>query len=298
MPKATAAKYANLAKNVPFKEYEEGGFRQGTVLDKEWLGFDVHIKYGTYWVAGKMGQEPYVPHTHDFDQVLLFAGSDMDDIGELGVEVEFCLGDDLETHMITTTTAVAIPKGMPHSPATINILNRRFFYYEISMTPEYKETPVHTTKKPGPVAGWRSATRKYIMPLAFSRKGAWHYGPTNRDDGGGYIAFVRTKEVAGFDFVMLYESMKKGPYRICPEPEKPHAHPTTQIMMFLGTNPDDLSELGADFEICLGRELEKHKFNKSTAILTPPFLPHWPGGVVKLDKPIIMADIHPFGNEH
>jgi hypothetical protein len=290
-------KYDNLAKAIPFKDYNEGGFRQGTVLDKKWLGFDVHIKYGTYWLAGKMGSEPYTPHAHDFDQVLLFAGSDMDDIGDLGAEVEFCLGDDLETHMITTTTAVAVPRGTPHFPATINILNRRFFYYEISMTPEYTEKPVHADKKPGPIAGWRSATRKYIMPLAFIRKGAWHYGPTNRDDGGGYIAFVRTKEAAGFDFVMLYESMKRGPYRIGPEPDKPHTHPTTQIMMFLSTNPDDLSDLGADFEICLGKEQEKHSFNKSTAILTPPFLPHWPGGVVKLEKPIIMADIHPFGNE-
>ncbi len=291
-------KYDNLVKNVPIKEYEEGGFRAGAELDKEWLGFDVNIKYGAYWTAGRMGKEPYTPHVHDFDQVLLFAGSDMDDIGELGAEVEFCLGDDLETHMITTTTAVAIPRGMPHFPATVNFLNRRFFYYEISITPEYKETPVLADKKPGPIAEWRSATRKYIMPLAFSRKGAWHYGPTNRDDGGGYISFVRTKEVAGFDFVMLYESMKKGPYRICPNPEKPHTHPTTQVMMFMGTDTDDLTDLGADFEICLGKEMEKHTFNKSAAVLAPPFVPHWPGGVVKLTRPIIMADIHPFGNDH
>ena len=69
-------------------------------------------------------------------------------------------------------------------------------------------------------------------------------------------------------------------------------------MMFLGTDTDDLSDLGADFEICMGKEMEKHKFNKVDSLLTPPFLPHWPGGVVKLNRPIIMADIHPFGNEH
>jgi hypothetical protein len=298
MPKAMAPKYNNLAKAIPVKEYPDGGFRQGTVLDKQWLGFDVHIKYGAYSIAGRMGKTPYTPHAHDFDQVILFGGSDMSDIGDLHAEVEFCLGDDLETHMITTTTAVAIPRGMPHYPATVNILNKPFFYYEISLTPKYSEKPVLTKKQPGPIAGMRSPMKKYVMPLAFVRKGAWAYGPTNRDDGGGHLAFVRTKDVAGFDFVMLYESMKRGPYRICPEPEKPHAHPTTQIMMFLGTNPYDLTDLGAEFEICLGKELEKHTFTKSTAVLTPPFLPHWPGGVVKLDKPIIMCDIHPFGNEH
>lgn len=294
--KARALKYDNFVKAIPFMDFEEDGFRRGAILDKNWLGFDVHIKYGSYWLAGHMGKKPYVAHAHDFDQVLLFAGSDMNDIGDLGAEVEFCLGEELERHVITTTTAVAIPKGMPHFPATIHTLNRPFFYYEISLTTEYHEKPV-LRKKPGPIAGFRAATKKYIMPLAFIRKGAWHYGPTNRDDGGGYLAFVRTKEVAGFDFVMLYESIKRGPYRIGPDPEKPHAHPTTQIMLFLGTDPYSMEDLGAEFEICLGKEKEKHKFTKSTAVLTPPFLPHWPGGVVKLERPIIMCDIHPFGNE-
>lgn len=297
MAKANVAKYDNYVKEVPIKEINEGGFRQGAVLDKKWLGFDVHVKYGAYTVAGRMGGKPDTPHVHDFNQVILFAGSDMNDIGDLNAEVEFCLGDNLERHMITTTTAIAIPKGMPHFPATVNFLNKPFFYYEISITDKYAEKQL-AKKEPGPIVAMRSATRQYVMPLAFIRKGAWHYGPTNRDDGGGHLAFIMTKDKAGFDCTILYESMKRGPYRLCPDPEKPHAHPTTQIMMFMGTDPYNMEDLGAEFEICLGKELEKHTFTRSSAILTPPFLPHWPGSVVKLDKPMIMCDIHPFGNEH
>ena len=290
-------KYGKHVKTLKFKEHEQGGLRQECVMDGKYLGIDAHIKYGVFWTAGKMGKNPDKPHIHDFDQVLLFAGSDMDDIGELGAEVELCLGENLETHMITTTTAVAIPKGVPHFPATVNFLYERFFYYEISIAPVYKETVYKTDKKPGPVVSWRADTRKYVMPLSFSRKGAWHYGPLNRDDGGGYISFVVTKERAGFDFVMLYESMKNAPYRIGPDPDNPHTHPTTQVMCFLGTDPDDPSDLGAEFEICLGKEEERHVFTKSTAVVTPPFLAHWPGGLLKADWPIIMADIHPFGND-
>ncbi|OGO32913.1 MAG: hypothetical protein A2Z29_01605 [Chloroflexi bacterium RBG_16_56_11] len=297
MPGTTAAKYGNQVKALLFKDFEEGGFREGTEMTSEFLGLDVHIKYGIFWTAGRIGKPPYTPHVHDFDQVMLFAGSDMNDLGELGAEIEFCLGEEMETHMITTTTAVAIPRGTPHLPAAVNRLDRRFYLMEISIAPECRETPLATDKKPTPPAGWRSKYRKYIMPLAFTRKGAWHYGPENRDDGGGYISFIRTQD-AGFDFVMLYENMKKGPYRLCPEPDKPHAHPTTQIMCFLGTDTDDPGDLGAEFEICLGKEEERHRFNRSTAVVTPPLLPHWPGGVVKLTRPIIMADIHPFGNEH
>jgi hypothetical protein len=293
-----ATKYGQHLKTLAFKDQGMNPLRQAAVMDGKYLGIDAHIRYGAFWTAGKIGRAPYGPHTHDFDQVLLFAGSDMDDIGELGAEVELCLGEAMETHMITTTTAVAIPKGMPHFPATVNRLDKRFFFYEISIAPVYKEKPFKTDKKPTPPVDWRAETRKYVMPLAFSRKGAWHYGPLNRDDGGGYISFVVTKEKAGFDFVMLYESMKKAPYRICPDPDKPHAHPTTQVMCFLGTDTDDLTDLGAEFEICLGKEEERHRFTKSTAVVTPPFLPHWPGGLVKLDKPIVMCDIHPFGNDH
>ena len=298
MPKTAARKYDNNAKAVPIKDLNEGGLRQGIILDKEWLGFDVHVKYGSYTVAGRMGKNPGTTHVHDFNQVIIFGGSDMSDIGDLHAEVEFCLGENLERHMITTTTAIAIPKGMPHFPATVNFLNKPFFYYEISLTDKYSEKSVLAGKEPGPIVAMRSELRKYVMPLAFTRKGAWAYGPTNRDDGGGHLAFIMTKDRADFDCTILYESMKRGPYRLCPDPEKPHAHPTTQIMMFMGTDPYNMEDLGAEFEICLGKELEKHTFSKSTAILTPPFLPHWPGGVVKLQKPMIMCDIHPFGNDH
>jgi hypothetical protein len=67
-------------------------------------------------------------------------------------------------------------------------------------------------------------------------------------------------------------------------------------MLFLGTDTDDLSELGAEFEICMGKEAERHVFTKPTAVVTSPHLPHWPGGLIKLTKPIIMADIHPTGD--
>ncbi|HSW58557.1 MAG TPA: hypothetical protein VLH15_09155 [Dehalococcoidales bacterium] len=290
-------RYGNLVKSLPFKDFAEGGFRQGSEMTSQWLNLPVNIRYGTYWMGGKMGSGQDQPHVHDYDQVLIWFGADMTDLGELGAEIELTLGEDLETQMITVSTAVAIPRGMPHFPATIQRMDKRFFYMEISIAAQCSETVYVTDKKPVLASGFRTKYGKYISALSFRRKGAWYYGPTNRDDGGGSIAFVRTQEM-GFDFVMLYENMKKAPYRLCPEPEKPHAHPTTQIMLFLGTDPEDISQFNAEFEICMGKELEKHVFTQPTAVITPPFLPHWPGGLVKAKKPILMCDIHPFGNDH
>jgi hypothetical protein len=67
-------------------------------------------------------------------------------------------------------------------------------------------------------------------------------------------------------------------------------------MLFLGSDPNDLTDLGGEFEICMGKEEERHVFTKPTAVITAPFLPHWPGGAVKVSKPMIMMDIHPSGD--
>jgi hypothetical protein len=290
-------KYDQYIKHLPFQNYERGCIRQGSVMDGKFLGVDAHVQYGACWNPGKMGKGPYGPHVHDFDQIMLWLGGDMNDIGELGAEVEMCMGEEMETHMITTSTAVAIPKGVPHNPGIINRLFKRCIYMEVSIAPEYKETPITTNVPPTIPAGMRSKYGKYFMPLFFRRKGAWTYGPLNKDDGGGSIAFIRTEEV-GIDFVLLYVNMKKAPYRMGPDPDNPHTHPTTQIMCFLGSDPDDISQFNAEFDICLGEERERFVFSTPTAVVTPPFLPHWPGGLLKCSKPIIMADIHPFGNAH
>ena len=192
----------------------------------QFLGINASIRYGACWTAGKMGQELSSPHVHDFDQIMFFLGSDMNDLSELGAEVEFCIGEEMETHMITCSTAIAIPRGMPHFPATINRMDKRIIVAEISITKEYSEKPFVTDKKPSPPVGMRPKYMKNVAPILFRRKGAWVYGPTNHDDGGGTISFIVTKE-AGFECVCIYESMKKAPYRIGPNPDKPHAHPTT-----------------------------------------------------------------------
>ena len=291
-----ATKYGEYVKSLSFKDYGMGCYRQGTMMDSEFLGLDIHIQYGAYWTAGRMGKEPYLPHVHDFDQIMLWLGADTNDLGELGAEVELCIGEEMETHMITTSTAVAIPRGLPHMPATITRMDKRIVFMVISCAPKYDASPISTDRKPSEPVGMRSAKySQHVLPLSFRRKGAWFYGPENRDDGGGSIAFIRTQDL-GFDFTMLYESMKRAPYRIGPDPYKPHTHANTQVMLFLGTDTDDLSELGAEFEICMGKEEERHVFTTPTAVVTPPYLPHWPGGVIKLTKPIIMADIHPSGD--
>jgi hypothetical protein len=294
----TATKYGQYVKKLAFRDNEPGFYRQVTTLDGATLGLDAYIEYGAYWAAGSMGNELYTPHTHDFDQVMLWLGADANDMGELGAEVELCLGEEGEKHMITTSTAVAVPKGMPHFPATITRMDKRFVFLTVSCAGEYKETRLPVNKKAfekSPVMSFIAKYRDNVINLAFTRKGAWSYGPKNRDDSGGSLSFIRGKDTM-FDFLIMCESIKRAPYRFGPEPDKPHVHPRPEILTFMGTDLNDLGQLGGEVEIYLGKEMERHVLTTPTAVVIPGGLAHCPLVITRVDRPMILCDIRPFGS--
>jgi len=239
------------------------------------------------------------PHAHDYDQALLWMGVDTNDMGELGAEIELCLGDEGEKYMITTSSSVSIPKGLPHFPATINRMDNRFIYMEISCASACKENPVTYDKKAFetvPVVGWNGKHRGHIMDTAFIRKGPWHYGPKNRDDSGGSLAFISGRD-PDFDFLVMCESLKKAPYRFGPIPDKPHAHPKPEILFFIGTDTNNLGDLGGEAEIYLGKEMERHLITEPAAVVIPKGLAHCPLIITRIDRPFILTDVRPFGSE-
>ena len=67
----------------------------------------------------------------------------------------------------------------------------------------------------------------------------------------------------------------------------PHAHPTSEILGFFGTDPENPYELGAEIELCMGEELEKHTFTKSTLVYIPPGMVHSPLVYKRVSKPFM-----------
>jgi hypothetical protein len=288
-------KYGHLLKKLSFQDYGPGFCRQGTRMTSDLLGLDVNVDFGSFWMAGKMGKEPYGPHIHDYNQVMIFIGADMSDLGYLGAEVEFCLGtgNEMEKHMIATSTAVLIPKGFPHFPATITRMDKRFLFLVISLTRDMKLTPVPSDRAPEtvPVSGWRSKYGDKILPLAFLRNGPWHYGPLNQDTHDGAMANIVAKE---FPFNMSYESVRRVPYRFGPVPDKPHSHDYDEFALLLGADTNELTELGVEFETGMGPELENLEVKVPSATVFPKGFLHGPGAFLKLTKPCIFAIIRPY----
>jgi hypothetical protein len=67
------------------------------------------------------------PHTHDYDEIIGFFGTDLNDPYDLGAEVELWLGD--EKHIIKKTSLVFIPAGLKHGPLYFLRVDRPVFHY-------------------------------------------------------------------------------------------------------------------------------------------------------------------------
>lgn len=71
----------------------------------------------------------------------------------------------------------------------------------------------------------------------------------------------------------------------------PHTHPYAEILMHIGTDHNNPSELGAEVEIYMGPEMEKHIITKTCAVYIPPNFIHCPYRVVKTFRPWIVVQI-------
>lgn len=99
---------------------EDSAFPEGRgwvqiLTEKEFPGSNV---YFVHWV---MPERQHVeteighpPHLHKEPEILFLIGTDPNDPFDLGGEVEISLGPEMEKHVISRTSALCIPAGLPH----------------------------------------------------------------------------------------------------------------------------------------------------------------------------------------
>ena len=76
-----------------------------------------------------------VPHVHDNDEILGFYGTNLDDPYDLGGEIEIEI--DGELHILTKSSLIFLPGGMPHCPLAVTKVDRPIFHFSIVMDPQY-----------------------------------------------------------------------------------------------------------------------------------------------------------------
>ncbi|MBN1177544.1 MAG: hypothetical protein JXA51_07685 [Dehalococcoidales bacterium] len=75
----------------------------------------------------------------------------------------------------------------------------------------------------------------------------------------------------------------------------PHRHDYEEIFLFLGTNPEDTTDLGAEVDFWLGEgdERDKVTFTTSSSIYIPPNLVHFPQVWRNVKRPVMTIVIMP-----
>ncbi len=82
---------------------------------------------------------PPIEHSHDYDEYLVFLGSNQKDPRDLGGEIEFWM--DGEKYMITKSCAVFIPAGVKHAPIYFKRIDTPIWYIATSPTKLYEVPP-------------------------------------------------------------------------------------------------------------------------------------------------------------
>jgi hypothetical protein len=75
------------------------------------------------------------PQSHDWDEYLVFLGTNPEDPFDLGGEVEFWM--EGEKHIITKTCAIFVPRGVYHCPFYIRRVDRPFVFITTGNTVKY-----------------------------------------------------------------------------------------------------------------------------------------------------------------
>ena len=108
------------------------------IMDKIVPGCSLFVGCEILW--GLPGGKPVsieLPHSHDFDEVIGFGGTNRNYPRELGGEIEFNMGG--ETHILTKTCLIFVPKGVEHCPVTFKRIDTPIFMFEAANNATYEK---------------------------------------------------------------------------------------------------------------------------------------------------------------
>jgi hypothetical protein len=74
--------------------------------------------------------------------------------------------------------------------------------------------------------------------------------------------------------------------------EEPHSHDFDEFLCFTTLNPAEPKVLGAEIELSLGKEEEKHIINTPSVVCIPKGMVHSPVNFKKVDKPVLFCNIY------
>ena len=96
------------------------------------------------WMWSQQGQlYTEISHTHEWDEIWIFAGTDRNNPKELGAELDFYLGD--EQYIVDKSCIVFIPGGLAHGPCGMRKIDRPLLFITMGNSKTYDRTAGNET---------------------------------------------------------------------------------------------------------------------------------------------------------
>jgi len=98
-------------------------------LDSEVIKGAFYVECVWFWPTDKKDNASPEPHTHKYDEVLAFFGTNRDDLNDLGAIIELWI--DGERNVMNQSFLAFIPAGVVHNPLNMLEITRPVFHFAV-----------------------------------------------------------------------------------------------------------------------------------------------------------------------
>jgi hypothetical protein len=104
-------------------------------LDSAVIKGAFYVEVVWFWPTDEEDRSSPDPHTHDYDEVIAFFGTDRNNLDDLGAEIELWI--DGERNLMTESFLAFIPAGIVHCPLNILSISRPVFHFAVGQGKSY-----------------------------------------------------------------------------------------------------------------------------------------------------------------
>jgi len=238
------------------------------------------------WLWSGASREPVgVPHKHDFDHVLCFAGGHIDDPQDFGAEITVWLDGNKE--VIKRNSIIFVPAGVVHGPILFNRITRPVFFLTVAITGKYSRAVVPQVARPAGEKKYAVVDELYKSFTVAEDKNAPPPPPPNPNLKGARIMHIEADKVPGafyVDFVWIFKGTGAAPAKV-------HDHDWPELIAMAGADPSKPHDLGGEMSIVLGDET--HATTKSTLVCIPAHVMHCPWEFHDIETPTLVFTAGP-----